>query len=214
MLGWFRAMMPKEERFFPLFEKHSRELVAGAIAMRAVLDGGDQVAHHCREIAAREAAADEVTREVMLAVRRSFITPFDRGDIKDLIQSMDDAIDQMNQAGRTIMLFEVREFDPLMREMGDIIIKAAELTAEAVPLLRKLGPHAGRLGTLAEAVTRLEGRSDELHEEGLRQLYRTYGSSNPMAYIIGSEVYSRLEKVVDSFEDVTDEISAILIEHV
>lgn len=214
MLGWFRALMPKEERFFPLFEKHSRELVAGAVAMRAVLDGGEQVAHYCREIAAREAAADEVTREVMLAVRRSFITPFDRGDIKDLIQSMDDAIDQMNQAARTIMLYEVREFDPLMREMGDIIIKTAHLTAEAVPLLRRLGPQVGRLGTLTEEVTRLEGRSDELHEQGLRQLYRTYGNSNPMAYIIGSEVYGRLEKVVDSFEDVADEISAIVIEHV
>jgi uncharacterized protein Yka (UPF0111/DUF47 family) len=127
---------------------------------------------------------------------------------------MDDAIDQMNQAARTIMLYEVREFDPLMREMGDIIIKTAQLTAEAVPLLRRLGPQVGRLGTLTEEVTRLEGRSDELHEEGLRRLYRTHGNSNPMAYIIGSEVYGRLEKVVDSFEDVADEISAIVIEHV
>jgi predicted phosphate transport protein (TIGR00153 family) len=206
--------MPKEERFFPLFEKHSRELVAGAVAMRAALDGGEEVARFCREVAAHEAAADEVTREVMLAVRRSFITPFDRGDIKDLIQSMDDAIDQMNQVTRTIMLYEVREFDPLMREMGDIIIKTAQLTAEAVPLLRRLGPHVGRLGTLTEEVTRLEGRSDELHEQGLRQLFRAHGNSNPMAYIIGSEVYGRLEKVVDSFEDVADEISAIVIEHV
>ena len=213
MLSLFRALMPKEERFFPLFEEQARVLMAGAEAMRALLNGGEDVPRYCQEIAVHETAADEVTSHVMLAVRRSFITPFDRGDIKDLIQSMDDAIDQMHQTGKTIMLYEVREFDPLMREMGDIIIKAAAITVKVVPLLRAIGPQASRLSLMTEEMRHLESRSDELHEEGLRQLYRKYGASDPMAYIIGSEVYGRLEKVVDSFEDVADEISGIVIEH-
>ena len=213
MLGWFRKIMPKEESFFPLFERHAQVLLAGAKLMRPLLLGGDDVPLYCRQIAEQEDAADAVTREVMLAVRRSFITPFDRGDIQSLIQSMDDAIDQMHHVGKTILLFEVRTFDPLMREMGELIAQCAALTAEAMPLLRSLGPNAPRLGVLTEEVRRLENRSDELHEEGLRQLYRTVGATNAMAFIIGSEVYGRLEKVVDSFEDVANEISAILIEH-
>ena len=63
-----------------------------------------------------------ITRDILIAVRRTFITPFDRGAIKELITSMDDAIDQMQKTAKTIMLFELREFTPQMREMGDAIV--------------------------------------------------------------------------------------------
>src|SRR3954453_6912244 len=108
MLGWFRALMPREEHFFELFTRHSQVTVAGAVALRALLTGSKDVAQCCKEISQREAEADELTREVLTALRRTFITPLDRGDIKDLITSMDDAIDQMNQTARTITLFERR----------------------------------------------------------------------------------------------------------
>src|SRR5262245_35235745 len=118
MLGWFRALMPKEERFFDLFTQHAGVTLAGAEALRALLKGGDDVPEHCREITTREQEADEITREVLTALRRTFITPLDRGDIKDLITSMDDAIDQMNQTAKTIALFELRSFDAPMQEIG------------------------------------------------------------------------------------------------
>ena len=83
MLGWFQALMPKEEHFFELFEQHAAIVVAAAEALRSLLHGGDAVERHCRVIFEREAEADEVNRAVLTAVRRTFITPFDRGDIQD-----------------------------------------------------------------------------------------------------------------------------------
>ena len=106
MLRWFHALLPREERFFDLFARHSDTVVAGAKALRAMLDGGDAVVVHYKTVMDREHDADNITREVLIAVRRSFITPFDRGDIKDLITSMDNAIDQMQKTAKTIMLFE------------------------------------------------------------------------------------------------------------
>ena len=213
MLGWFRALMPKEDRFFDLFERHSQTLVGGAEALRQLLQGGDAVPQHCRTIVDREHEADDIAREVLLAVRRTFITPFDRGDIKDLIQSMDDAIDQMHQTAKTITLFQLRSFDPPMQEMGEIIVEAAHLTVAAMPLLRSIGTHAGALNTYAEKITELEGRADDLHDEGLRALYAAHRDGNAMAYIIGTEVYGRLERVADRFEDVANEVNSIVIEH-
>ena len=80
------------------------------------LRGGDDIESYCKEIFRREAEADEVTRQVLVAVRRTFITPFDRTDIQDLITSMDDAIDQMNKTAKTTVTFEVRSFEPCMQE--------------------------------------------------------------------------------------------------
>jgi uncharacterized protein len=111
MLGWFQALMPREERFFTLFAKHAAIVVAGAESLRGLLQGGDTVEAYCQQIFQREAEADDVTREVLVAVRRTFITPFDQTDIQDLISSMDDAIDQMNKTAKTIVLFEVHTFE-------------------------------------------------------------------------------------------------------
>jgi uncharacterized protein len=72
-----------------------------------MLDGGDQVALHCPTVMRQEEEADAITREVLIGIRSTFITPFDRGDIKDLITSMDDAIDQMQKTAKAIVLFEM-----------------------------------------------------------------------------------------------------------
>ncbi len=214
MLGWFRALLPREDKFFDLFERHSRILVSGAEALQKLLDGGEDVERHCREIVELEHQADEITREVLLAVRMSFITPFDRSDIKDLIQSMDDAIDMMNKVVKMVRLFEQTSFEPRMKEMGAVIVEAAHLTAEAIPLLEKVGANVTRLGEIAEEITKVEDRAVGLHDAGLKELFRSHGRTDAMAWIVGSELYGQLEKVVDRFEDVGYEISGIVIENV
>jgi uncharacterized protein len=93
MLRWFRAFLPKEERFFDLFARHAKTAVQSALALQDMLKGGDETRVHCQRVNQFENDADNITREVLTAVRRTFITPFDRGDIKNLITAMDDAVD-------------------------------------------------------------------------------------------------------------------------
>jgi predicted phosphate transport protein (TIGR00153 family) len=205
--------MPREERFFDLFEDHARTLCAGARSLRLLLDGGEGVPEHCAAVARHEDAADAITRDVMLAVRRTFITPFDRSDIIDLITSMDDAIDQMHKTAKAITLFEQRAFQPHMATLGDVIVKTADLTAEAVPLLRSLRGNAPRLNAITEEITRLEQDSDDLYDKGMAELFRGPARTDAMAFIVGGEIYDHLEKVVDRFEDVANRISGVLIEH-
>jgi uncharacterized protein Yka (UPF0111/DUF47 family) len=213
MLGWFRKLLPHEEKFFDLFAAHAETIVGAAVALNALLRGEDRDANIAR-IFELEDRADHVTHEVLLAVRRSFITPFDRTDIKDLIQSMDDTIDMMRKTVKTILLFEQQSFDAGMQEIGSDIIRAAYLLSEAVGLLKMTGANAARLSAIAEEVTRVEGHSDELHEAGLKNLFRLYGHNDAMAFMIGREVYGELEKVLDRFEDVAKEISGIVLENV
>lgn len=214
MLRWFHALMPKEDKFFDLFMRHSQIVVAGAVALRAMLEGGDAIAGNCKLVMDREHDADNVTREVLIAVRRSFITPFDRGNIRDLITSMDNAIDQMQKTTKSIILFDVNTFTPQMRDMADIIVKCAKLVEEATPLLRSISSEAVRISTLTEQISQLEGRADEMHDNGLRALYQANAQSNAMAFIVGNEVYDHLEKVVDRFDDVANVLHGIMIEHV
>jgi predicted phosphate transport protein (TIGR00153 family) len=213
MLGWFQRMMPREERFFDMFERHAQCLRDGSDALRAMLDGGPKTADFCAKIAAHEHQADLITEEVMQAIRRSFITPFDRGDIRGLITSMDDSIDQMNKTAKAVSLFDVDKFEPQMREIGDLVVKTAELMSEAVPLLRSLRTNAPRLNVITEEIIRLEEQTDQVCLEGLKALLNGPARGDALAYIKGSEIYDHLEKVADCFQDVANRISGLVIEH-
>jgi predicted phosphate transport protein (TIGR00153 family) len=208
--------MPKEERFFTLFERHAAIVVAGAEALRGLLQGGDTAEAYCQQIFQREAEADDVTREVLVAVRRTFITPFDRTDIQHLIASMDDSIDQMNKTAKTIVLFEIHAFEPQMQQMSEIILQVAKLVLEAMPLLASIGSNAGRLNALTTKVITLEEEADDICNRGLKALYlanrRDGNQGDAMKFVVGSELYDHLEKVVDRFEDVANEISSLVVD--
>jgi hypothetical protein len=214
MLRFFQALMPREEKFFVLFDRHARTLVEGALALRDLLEGGAGVPEACRRIVAYENDADLIAREVLIRVRRTFITPFDRGDIVDLIGLLDDAIDQMQKTAKAITLFQVRDFQPHMRQMGDIILRAAELTVEAVGLLASMRENVSRLNAITEEITRLEEQADELNDAGIRALFLAHRGGDVMDFIVGNEIYDHLEKVVDRFEDVANRISGIVVEQV
>jgi predicted phosphate transport protein (TIGR00153 family) len=214
MLQWFRAFLPKEERFFDLFAHHNKVVIQGALALQDMLRGGSDTLAHCQRVSQFENQADNITREVLTAVRRTFITPFDRGDIKNLITAMDDAIDQMQQTAKAVVLFEVREFEPTMREMGGLLVECANLTGRALPLLQAIGQNVPMITAITEEITKLEGRVDDLHDIGLKELFLKHRNANTMDFIVGAEIYDHLEKVADRFDDVANEINSIMIEQV
>lgn len=212
MLNVFQKLMPKEERFFDLFDRHAVTLVGGADALVRLL-GGTDIEKSVNEIRDFETAADDVTRDVLIAVRRSFITPFDRSAITALISSMDDAVDEMWQTAKAVTLYEVRTFESDVQEMSQLGAQAARLVAEALPLMRNIGRNGARLHDLTEQVVHLEGRADELHQTGLKALFLAHRGSEPMEFIVGREIYSHVERVLDRLEDVADEIQGIVIDH-
>ena len=128
--------------------------------------------------------------------------------------SLDDAIDQMLKTAKTVTLFEVGRFEPRMREMADIIIHAARLTLEAVELLAAMRQNTARLNAIAEEIAQIEETADRLYDEGRKALFVEHRAGDAMEFIVGVDIYSHLEKVMDRFEDVANQISGIVIENV
>ena len=214
MLDWFQRLMPREQLFFPLFERHASVVTAGAEALRHMLDGGEEIRQHCQAVMRHEDEADAITRDVLIGVRSTFITPFDRGDIQNLITSMDDAIDQMQKTAKAIVLFEMTSFEPEMRMMADTIVQCAHLVARAMPLLSNVGRNVGQLNEICVQISRLEGQADEICDRGLQALYQRAKNGNAMDFVRGDEIYDHLEKSVDRFDDIANQVQAIVIEHV
>jgi uncharacterized protein len=213
MLNWFQRLMPQTLLFFPLFERHAATVTAAAKALQQMLAGGDHISEHHGDVMRLEEEADGITREVLIDIRSTFITPFDRSDIKDLITSLDDAIDEMQKTAKAVVLFELTSFEPDMREMADAIVQCAHLVARAMPLLANIGKHAGQLNEICLQVTQIEERGDAIHDRGLKILYERSKVGDPMEFVRGKEIYDHLEEVIDSFDNVCDQIQAVVIEH-
>lgn len=213
MFAWFQRLLPRTGNFFDLFEAHALTIVSAADALARTLQGGGAIDDHIREVIERENDADNITREMLQTVRVTFLTPFDRSSITSLIGSMDDAIDEMQAAVQAIDLYEVRSFTPEMKDMAAIIVDAARLTAEAMPLLRDVGRNGARLHELTERLVRMEGHCDEIHRAGVKRVYKESQTGEEIHFIVAREVYKHLERIVDAFEDVANEIDGIVIEH-
>jgi predicted phosphate transport protein (TIGR00153 family) len=212
-LKFFQSIMPREAPFFDMFERHSQTLVGGAEVMSRMFAKEEAIQDACRQISRFEEQADEVTREVLHAVRRTFITPFDRSAITDLISAMDDAIDEMQKTAKAITQFDVEHFEPQMRDMAVLAERGAVLVRDAMPLLRKVASNHTQLDKITEQIVHIEEEADNLHDSGLKALYQRHRDGNAMGYIVGREIYSHLEKVLDRLEDVANEISGIVIDH-
>lgn len=212
MFGWFQRLLPRRGDFFGMFEAHAATLVEAAQALQQLANDGMSTRKLLQEIQDREHDADELTREMLTAVRKTFLTPFDRGAIKSLITSMDDSIDEMLAAARAIDLYQLRELRPEMKQMVDLISEAAALTAEAVPLLRKVSVNGAKLHQLTGRLVSLEGDADDVHAAGLKRAFET-ARDDPLQFAVAREVFKHLERVTDAFEDVANQIDGIVIDH-
>jgi predicted phosphate transport protein (TIGR00153 family) len=214
MLDFIKKILPREDKFFDLFEAHVARSVTAAHHLRAALNGGKGMQASITALMAEEDAADRITDDVIDGLRKSFITPFDRADIQKLITDMDDAIDQMNKTAKAILLYEVTQFEPQMLEMADDAVKMAELLRQAMPLMRNMGQNSNRLHEITGKILAIEDEQDQRNEAGLKALLKGKAKKDPMAFIIGAEIYDHLEKVGDKFEDVAQTMSGIVVEHV
>jgi predicted phosphate transport protein (TIGR00153 family) len=212
MFSWFQRVLPRTGDFFGMFEAHAATLVAAADALTKLVDGGKPHDQYIAEIHRREHEADDIIRQVLISVRRTFLTPFDRGAITSLIGAMDDAIDEMQSTARAVDVYELRKFEPEMREMVAMIAEAASLTAEAMPLLRDISRNGTRIHEITEKVVRLEGDADDAHAKGLKRAFQEQ-SNRPMQFMVSREIYKHLERITDAFEDVANEIDGIVIDH-
>jgi uncharacterized protein Yka (UPF0111/DUF47 family) len=212
LFQWFQRLLPHKGDFFQLFEAHAATLVAAAAALQELANDGSSTAEVLRIIQDREHDADDLIRRVLTEVRKTFLTPFDRGAITSLIGSMDDAIDEMLASARAIDLYQLRELRPEMKEIVGVIVEAAAVTSEAVPLLRNITGNGARLHKLTARLVSLEGTADDMHAAGLRSAFQS-ARADPLQFAVTREVFKNLERVADAFEDVANEIDGIVIDY-
>ena len=212
MFAWFQTLLPRKGDFFGMFEAHAATLVAAADALKLLAEDGASTGAVLQMVRDQEHVADEIIRQVLIEVRKTFLTPFDRSAITALIVALDNTIDEMLAAARAIDLYGLQELRPEMELMVDLIKQSADLTAKCMPLMRKVTVNGAKLHEITGTIVSLEGQADEIHAQGLKRAFSSAPQS-PLQFAVAREVFKNLERVMDAFEDVANEIDGIVIDH-
>ncbi|HVV14730.1 DUF47 domain-containing protein [Amycolatopsis sp.] len=200
-------LTPRDNRFFELLTQAAANLVTGARLLSELVAAppGERAAisARMREI---EHQGDDVTHEIMLALNTSFITPFDRQDIQFLAARIDDVLDDMDEAADLAVLYRIEDFPPGVEKLVELLGRAAELTAEAMPGLRKVT----ELAPFWKEVNTIEDDADGVYRRLLAHLFNG-GGADPLTVLKTKEVIDRLESAADSFEHVADVVQTIAV---
>src|ERR1700712_604573 len=158
LMRLFRSIMPQDVGFIDKFSAHSQLIVPAAEAFRALMSDDGRAEEHAAEISRVEDLGDQVPRDTVRAIHRTFVTPFDRSQILDLITALDDTIDLMKDTGRRMVRYGVG-FTPEMLGMGDCAVRATIALRDGMPLLSAIGRNVDQLGVMSVTVRRIEGEA-------------------------------------------------------
>jgi predicted phosphate transport protein (TIGR00153 family) len=199
-------LTPRDTTFFDLLTESAQHLVVGANLLRDLIPAARSERKAIfQRINEAEHQADEVTHTIMRRLNQTFVTPFDRDDIYMLASGLDDCIDFMEEAADLIVLYKVGELPPRVTDQVEVLQRAAELTAAAMPRLRGMKD----LAEYWVEINRLENQADKSYRKLLVQLFEDV--SDVIQLMKLREVVERLENAADAFERVANIVETIAL---
>jgi len=202
--------MPRDEKFYDLFEKGAQQVVQGAVQLEALLKNYSDVQIKTKQIKDIEHEGDLITHDTIENLNRSFITPLDREDIHDLITSLDDVLDYIEACAERFFLFKIDKATEESILMSGILVKAVKQIEQAVSQLRRLKQADSILKHCAE-IDRLEHEGDYLHRQAVAKLFEP--NNHPLEVIKWKEIYETMENAIDRCEDVANVLEGIVLKN-
>jgi predicted phosphate transport protein (TIGR00153 family) len=207
MLG---RLMPREGKFFDLFNTHAERILEGSRELAAMLGSFTDLEAHAQRIDAAERAADKVTHETIALLHKTFITPFDRDQIHQLITAMDDILDLIQDVAESVALYDLRRITPEAQQLAEICQMSCERVRDTVGLLTNV-KRADAIMKNCEEIDRLESDADRVMRAALSKLFRD--ESDIKQVIKLRAIYDLLERITDRCEDVANVVEGIVLEN-
>ncbi len=202
------SFLPTEVKFFDYFEQASKNLLEGAVLVKALLDDYHDIEESAAQITEIEHRGDFIVHEVTNLLPKTLITPLDSDDIQRLIFAIDDALDTLHAAIMRLSIYQVSDIKKPAKRLATLIVEGATELCHALEGLRdkKMYP---QVKERIVQINTIENNSDRVLEDGLRNLVTR--RDNLFEFICWKEIYELLEQVTDRLEDAGDVIQKVII---
>ena len=197
-------LIPRDEKFYDLFIRDGENLLEAARKLEAMVSSYDRLDERIAEIQVLEKRGDQIDDEIVARLKRSFITPFDREDIHELVVHLDDVVDGIQATAEIFVIYGITAPDDDVKQLVGL------LTGQAVQLLEALTSLEGKrdVGPHLQQIHELEHKADALSRAAIGRLFK--GGQDPLEVIKLRDLYSELEETIDAAEDAAEVIERIL----
>lgn len=208
----FSYFIPKDKKFFPLFESASANLVAMSVLIKKLVNTDDLKVREPihKEIEDLEHRGDEITHQIYLELSKTFITPFDREDIHTLATALDDVADYIHGSSNRISLYNVHESTEPIKKLAELVGQACVDVDKAIKELKNLK----NIRVIADSCVRInsiENQADYIFDKAIGDLFDFEEDAKViMKY---KEVLNGLETATDRCEDVANVLETILVKN-
>ncbi len=207
----FGRLLPREGRFFDLFNAHAGQVVRAAHELKALMENYNEREQHARLIDEAEHAADRITAETIRLLHKSFITPLDRDHIHQLVNAIDDICDLIQDTAESTSMYDVKRVTEESVRLADIAVKCCERVQDMVKLLGQQGGNFDAIQKTGEEIDRLESDADRVLRSALSRLFRD--EQDVREIIKMRAIYELLEAITDRCLDVANLAEAISLEN-
>lgn len=208
----FSYFIPKDRKFFPLFEKASANLnqMADKLIELVNSDNTPEREKMYKEIERLEQQGDEITHQIYLELSKTFITPFDREDIHALASALDDIADYIHGSSNRMLLYNVVEMTEPIQKLAELVGEACKEVNKAVLEIKNLK----NIRVITDSCVRInsiENQADYVFDKAVGELFDyEEDAKNIIKY---KEVLSALETATDMCEDVANVMESILVKN-
>jgi predicted phosphate transport protein (TIGR00153 family) len=203
-------LLPKDTVFFDLFEGLARHAISSAEHLRQLAKLFPAIDNEIQRIRQEEHQADDLTHKALERLDQTFITPFDREDIHELVNGIDDIIDMIDALAKRFPIFHVMTMTQDFRQQTDVLVQATIAMSDAVHRLRKTRKLSELKDTLIE-IHRLESVGDDVNHAALSKLYD--GQTAALEVMKWKELYDYIENAIDGCEDVGNTLERIVLKN-
>lgn len=208
----FRRFMPKEERFHELLSKDTQNMLLAARLFSEIALSANLEARRVRAVRlkALEHEGDQITRQVFEALNRSFITPFDREDIRAIAMDVDDILDFLEGVGQSLVLFELDESPEALRQFAAILVSMVEEIDRATGMVWNMA-NERKIHEAIVHISELENQGDALYNTVIADLFKH--GRDPIEVMKWKEVYDSLENACDACKDFTHNLGNVVLKY-
>ena len=200
-------LIPRDEQFFDMFADLAKRVTASARLLDKMFTDIENLPKHAAAIKDLEHEADHITHTVIDRIQRVFVTPFDREDIHELVQQLDEVIDMIDGAARRAGMFGIDTTQDGVRQLTGILVRATEAIEWAVTSMKQPKIVEAR----SREIKKLEEEGDTVYAQSVAALFR--GEQNPIEVIKWKEIYETIERALDQCEDVANVLESISIKN-
>lgn len=200
-------LLPRETRFFDLFESQASKVLEAARALHEMARNYEQIEEKARHIKVLETQADHITHDIIDKLNRTFITPLDREDIYSLASALDDVLDNIEGVSSRLALFRIRAVTPETLQLTSIIEQACHAICDAVTHLRD----PRKINEFCIQINHLENEADHISRNTTAKLFEEEADFREL--IKWKEIYGRLEATTDDCEDVANILEGIVVKN-